>query len=351
MQTRRDGARNERRTGRGDSRALKEQGADPDPFPAGLKGAGPLRRLAVAHPSLRAFAPLGPRSVWLRRPRIGVLPAVRLGVVLSSSRPLSFSPPVRLLSVFAPLSWLASLARSLVRSSPSVLLRRPVRRPVRLRPASCPSSAPHPRPSTASCPWRPVPSSAPRPVRDRHVILSSAIVPLRVHPSTASCPLRVPVPRLRRARSRSLRSRSQVARPGKLSAASALIVTTRSASRRRRVGPKDRRRTTALVPPCGARAVRPTDRRPRGGGPSRGQRPDRPAIRRGLATTPRPCRAADPDAPPGASGYDGPHSSPAKPCHPRLSRDGSREADQVEGRSALRNGRPLMVAAGDGSPA
>lgn len=238
---------------------------------------------------------------------------------------------------FVPLPLSSCVVLSVVLS---VCVPRPVRRLLRI-----------PVPRLRRACRRPVPSSAPRPVRDRHVIPSSAIVPLRVHPSTASCPLRVPVPRLRRARSRSLRSRSQVARPGKLSAASALIVTTRSASRRRRVGPKDRRWTTALVPPCGARAVRPTDRRPRGGGPSRGQRPDRPAIRRGLATTPRPCRAADPDAPPGASGYDGPHSSPAKPCHPRLSRDGSREADQVEGRSALRNGRPLMVAAGDGSPA
>ena len=130
--------RNEVGEGRGDSRALKEQGADPDPFPAGLKGAWPLRRLAVAHPSLRAFAPLGPRSVWLRRPRIGVLPAVRLGVALSSSRPLSFSPPVRLLSVFAPLSWLASLARWFVPLPLSscvvlsVCVPRPVRRLLRI---------------------------------------------------------------------------------------------------------------------------------------------------------------------------------------------------------------------------
>ena len=178
MQTRRDGARNERRTGRGDSRALKEQGADPDPFPAGLKGAGPLRRLAVAHPSLRAFAPLGPRSVWLRRPRIGVLPAVRLGVVLPSSRPLSFSPPVRLLSVFAPLSWLASLARwfvplplsSFVVLSVvlSVCVPRPVRRLLRI-----------PVPRLRRAPG--VPSR--RPLRVLPVIVTSSRAPLRDRPA------------------------------------------------------------------------------------------------------------------------------------------------------------------------
>lgn len=202
MQTRRDGARNERRTGRGDSRALKEQGADPDPFPAGLKGAGPLRRLVVAHPSLRAFAPLGPRSVWLRRPRIGVLPAVRLGVFLSSSRSLSFSSPVRLLLVFAPLSWLAPLARWSVLFAGSFRSRCPSSAPPscpsasRVRSVVCSAS------SSLDCVVLPgvpsclsVSSSAPRPVRDRHVIPSSAIVPLRVHLSTASCPdPRSPVP-------------------------------------------------------------------------------------------------------------------------------------------------------------
>lgn len=197
MQTRRDGARNERRTGRGDSRALKEQGADPDPFPAGLKGAWPLRRLAVAHPSLRAFAPLGPRSVWLRRPRIGVLPAVRLGVVLSSSRPLSFSPPVRLLSVFAPLSWLASLARCPPSSS---------------CPSSCPSAS---RVLSVVCSASPsldcvvlagVPSR--RPLRVLSVIVTSSRAPRSSRSAS--------IPRLRRARSASLSPDCVVLDPDRL---------------------------------------------------------------------------------------------------------------------------------------
>ena len=160
--------------------------------------------MAPASARRRSSVPSGLRSA---RPSVRLAPSAshrcssgcpsRCRLVVVSSAVLLASGPsaVRVRSAV-----LARFARPLVRSSPAVLLRRPVR----LRPASCPSSAPHPRPSTASCPRRPVPSSAPRPARDRHVIPSSAIVPLRVHPSTASCPLRVPVPRLRRARSASL---------------------------------------------------------------------------------------------------------------------------------------------------
>ena len=183
--------RNEVGEGRGDSRALKEQGADPDPFPAGLKeprGSASARRRSSVPSGLRSARPsvrLAPSAS--HRCSSGCPSRCRLVVVSSAVLLASGPSAVRVRSAV-----LARFARPLVRSSPAALLRRPVR----LRPASCPSSAPHPRhPFRAlDCVVLPgVPSR--RPLRVLPVIVTSsralALVPLRVHPSTASCPLRV----------------------------------------------------------------------------------------------------------------------------------------------------------------
>lgn len=230
------------RRGRGDSRALKEQGPTLILSLRGLKGQGPC----VGSPSL--IRPFGPslRSALGPSGSVGLASVFfRLSVSVSSCRRLVRCPS-RLRSVCSPCSLrcpgsLRSLAgpfRPLVRSSPAVLLRRPARHPVRLLPASCPSSAPppvrhplrvlsldhvvlaprplslpiasvplstassapHPASSTASCfPASRPASSSRRPLRVLSVIVtSSRALSLVLAPRPASCVpwlCRAPAPR------------------------------------------------------------------------------------------------------------------------------------------------------------